>query len=148
VDILTEADCKRRVALTIANDNGVVAETTWPTAELAELTSAEELVLVLTRDGSESVRVPVWVVAIGDEVYLRSYKGVTSMWFRRVQADANQAIQLSSGQRLVRFENVERHDAINKSIDAEYNRKYARFDYVNAMSEPAAVDATLRMLPR
>jgi hypothetical protein len=123
-------------------------DTTWTAAQLAELTAAEELVLVAHRDGRETLRVPVWLVVVDGELFVRSYKGVTSMWFRRVQADADQAIVLASADLPVRFENVDRLDHVNHAIDAEFNRKYAAYSYVSAMSAPAAVDATLRIQPR
>jgi hypothetical protein len=123
-------------------------ETEWPHSQLRELSDTEELVLVVARTGYDTSRVPVWVVAVDGDVYVRSYKGVTSMWFRRVEADADQAIHLGSSDVPVHFENVDRLDHINHAIDAEFNRKYAKFDYVSAMSEPAAVEATLRVHPR
>jgi hypothetical protein len=120
----------------------------WPEAKLAELTDTQELVLVIGRARHETIRVPVWVVAVDGAVYVRSYKGVTSVWFRRVQADLDQAIRLGDSDVPVRFENVDRLDHVNRGIDAEYNRKYSRFDYVGSMSYPAAVEATLRVHPR
>jgi len=123
-------------------------DTGWTSAQLAELTAAEELVLVLHRDGRETLRVPVWLVVVDGTLFVRSYKGVTSLWFRRVQADADQAIVLKSGDLLVHFENVERLDHVNRAIDAEFNRKYGSDAYVSAMSTPAAVEATLRIQPR
>jgi len=125
-----------------------VSDASWPEPALAELTGREELVLVGSRPGRETIRVPVWVVTVDGEVYVRSYKGVTSMWFRRVQADADQAIHLSTGDVAARFENVDRLDPVNHAIDAEFDRKYVRYDYVSSMSAPAAVEATLRILPR
>src|ERR1700722_12793312 len=125
-----------------------MSETAWPENQLSELTDTEELVLVIGRVGYDTLRLPVWVVTVAGEVYVRSYKGVTSMWFRRVEADADQAIHLGAGDVPVHFENVDRLDHVNRAIDAEFNRKYARFDYVGSMSDPAAVEATLRILPR
>ncbi|HEX4444101.1 MAG TPA: DUF2255 family protein [Galbitalea sp.] len=122
--------------------------TEWTEDLLRELSDTEELVLVVSRTGYDTIRVPVWVVAVDGDVYLRSYKGVTSMWFRRVETDADQSIHVDSADVPVHFENVDRLDHVNRAIDAEFNRKYARFDYVSAMSEPAAVEATLRVLPR
>ena len=123
-------------------------QTEWPERQLRELSDTEELVLVISRSGHDTIRVPVWVVAVDGDVYVRSYKGVTSMWFRRVETDADQAIHLGSADVAVHFENVDRLDHVNRAIDAEFDRKYARFDYVSAMSEPAAVEATLRVHPR
>lgn len=120
----------------------------WTNSQILELTEGEELVLVLAREGRDTVRVPVWVATVDGDVYIRSYKGVTSMWFRRVQANFEQAIQLAEGDTPVHFENVDRLDRVNHAIDAEFNRKYADDDYVGTMSMPAAVEATLRVHPR
>lgn len=120
----------------------------WPEPQRATLANTEELVLVIAREGHDLLRVPVWVVGVDGDIYVRSYKGVTSMWFRRVQANFDQAIELGGADVPVRFENVDRLDHVNKAIDAEFDRKYARFDYVGSMSEPAAVEATVRLFPR
>jgi len=119
----------------------------WPTSELAEIERSEELVLVVARTGRETLRVPVWPVTVDGEVYVRSYKGVTSLWFRRVEADKHQAIALLGGDIPVEFENVDRSDHVNRAISSAYDRKYASYDYRSAMSEPAAIEATLRVLP-
>ncbi|MEJ1231121.1 MAG: DUF2255 family protein [Galbitalea sp.] len=120
----------------------------WPTARITEFDSTDELGLVIGRVGHDILRLPVWVVTVDGAVYVRSYRGVTSVWFRRVQADADQAVTLAGRDIPVRFENVDRLDHVNHAIDAAFAHKYARFDYVTAMSEPAAVEATLRILPR
>lgn len=128
-------------------DTGARA-TAWPSAQFDELRSADELELIISRGGHETLRLPVWVVTVDGAAYVRSFRGVTAMWFRRVQANADQQIRLGGRDIPVRFENVDRLDTINKAIDAEFNRKYARFDYVGSMSEPAAVEATVRIHPR
>jgi hypothetical protein len=132
----------------IRDEENARADALWPPNQFAELTSVDELVLVVSRTDRETLRVPVWVVTVEGDVYVRSYKGVTSMWFRRVQADAEQAIDLDTSDIPVRFENVDRLDHVNHAIDAEFNCKYAKDEYVSAMSVPAAVEATLRILPR
>jgi hypothetical protein len=121
--------------------------TDWQPNTFAEIDRNEELTLVVSREGRPTKRVPVWVVTVGDDVYVRSYKGVTSMWFRRVQADQHQALGLSTGDTDVVFENVERTDPVNEAISSAFAAKYAKYDYVSAMSEPAAVEATLRVVP-
>jgi hypothetical protein len=123
-------------------------DSAWTTVQFDELRALEELELVIAREGRETLRFPVWVVTAEGAAYLRSYKGAGSMWFRRVQADADQAIALSGSDIPVRFEHVDRHDPVNDAISAEFDRKYARFEYVGSMSEPAAVEATVRIVPR
>ncbi|MCU1597523.1 MAG: hypothetical protein JWQ47_1262 [Glaciihabitans sp.] len=124
-----------------------MTDTTWLPSTFAEIDRAEELILVIGRAGGDIKRVPVWVVTVDADVYVRSYTGVTSLWFRRVQADPLQALRLAGGELPVVFENVDRRDKINKSISAAFTSKYAKFDYVSAMTDPAAVEATLRVRP-
>jgi hypothetical protein len=121
--------------------------TNWQQAAFDEIDGNEELTLVVSREGKPTKRVPVWVVTVDGAVYVRSYKGVTSMWFRRVEADPHQALGLSTGDVGVTFENVDRTDHVNHAISAAFTAKYKKYDYVSAMSEPAAVEATLRILP-
>jgi hypothetical protein len=123
-----------------------MSDQTWSAAQLTGI-DHEELVLVVSRADSEALRVPVWPVIVDGHVYVRSYKGVTSTWFRRVQADQRQAIELTGRDIPVLFENVDRDDHVNRAISAAYDTKYASFDYRSAMSDPAAVEATLRILP-
>jgi hypothetical protein len=125
-----------------------MSDATWTPAQFDELTTAEELVLVIARAGHDTLRFPVWMVTVGAAAYVRSYLGVSSMWFRRVQAEADQAISFDGADLEVRFENVDRLDPVNRAIDAEFDRKYASFDYVDSTSEPAAVEATLRLVRR
>jgi hypothetical protein len=121
--------------------------TSWTPEQLAALTDAEELVLVLDRADKPVLRVPVWMVTVGENAYVRSYRGVTSGWYRAVMAERDQAIALD-GDIPVHFESVDPTDAVNGSIGAEYLRKYANDDYRLAMVTDLAVDATLRILPR
>jgi hypothetical protein len=120
----------------------------WTDAQLSTFADQDELVVVVHRAELDTKRVPIWLVVVDGAVYVRSYKGVGSMWFRRVQADFRQDIELGSDDVPVTFENVDRTNRVNAAISAEFARKYARFDYVSAMSEPAAVEATLRILSR
>jgi hypothetical protein len=124
-----------------------LSESPWSAPRLDELASAEELVLVLTRADRTPLRFPVWAVVVDGNLYVRSYLGVTTGWYRAVVAEQHQAIVLEGIDADVLFEFVPRTDAVNKGIDAAYLAKYSKFDYRDAMVEPAAVDATLRILP-
>jgi hypothetical protein len=119
----------------------------WSASQLANVTDAEELVLVISRAERAPLRFPVWPVVVDDDLYVRSYLGVTTGWYRGVVANPHQAIVLDDTDVDVLFEFVARTDAVNKDIDATFLRKYGSFEYRDAMVEPAAVDATLRILP-
>lgn len=121
--------------------------TEWTAARLAALGEAEELVLVISRAERADLRLPVWPVVVDGQLYVRSYKGVTSGWYRGVVAQQHQAIHVGGEDIPVVFEFVDRKDSVNRLIDSEYLTKYARFDYRDAMVEPAALDATLRIVP-
>jgi hypothetical protein len=119
----------------------------WTPAQLADLTDREELVLVIARADRPALRVPVWPVTVGNEVYVRSYKGVTSGWYRGVLAQREQAVALTDGDTAVFFESVDASDEVNAGINEAYLSKYSNYDYRDAMVTPLALDATLRILP-
>ena len=69
---------------------------TWTSNELTKIGSAEELKIAsLRRDGTLRKPVIIWVVRLGDDLYVRSVNGRTASWFRvtqvrhegRIQAD-------------------------------------------------------------
>lgn len=120
---------------------------TWTASQLGELTDGEELVLVLTREDKPTLRVPVWPVTVDGATYVRSYLGVTRVWYRRVIAQPHQAIALEGTDVHVDFEVVPVSDAVNGAIDEAFVEKYANDEYRDAMITPMAVEATLRILP-
>jgi hypothetical protein len=55
----------------------------WSQAELSEMAAAQELDLASVRpDGTLRRPVTMWVVRVGDDVYVRSVNGRGSSWFR------------------------------------------------------------------
>jgi hypothetical protein len=120
----------------------------WTTTQLADLTAQEEIVLVLERADRPVLRVPVWLVRIGDFAYVRSYQGVTTGWYRSAIAQRDQAIERSDGDIPVVFESIDPADDINAEISDAYVSKYSTHDYRDAMITPIATEATLRVVPR
>jgi hypothetical protein len=60
--------------------------TTWTREELRKVEAAEELELgSLRRDGTVGSPVTIWVVRVGDDLYVRSWKGRDGAWFRATQ---------------------------------------------------------------
>jgi hypothetical protein len=120
----------------------------WTAAQLADLTNREELVLVISRADRPALRVPVWPVTVDEQVFVRSYRGVTSGWYRGVLAQRQQGVALTEGDVPVTFESIETGDDINAGINEAFLLKYAADDYRDAMVTPLALDATLRIAPR
>jgi len=59
----------------------------WTSGELERIASADELeIAAVRRDGTLRKPVTVWVVRLGDDLYVRSVKGPTGGWFRGTQA--------------------------------------------------------------
>jgi hypothetical protein len=58
----------------------------WTSNELNKIGNAEELQIASLRaDGTLRKPVIIWVVRLGDALYVRSVNGRTSGWFRGVQ---------------------------------------------------------------
>lgn len=88
----------------------------------------------------------IWVVRVGDELYVRSYRGGGGSWFRHALQCHQGSIRAAGVERDVAFEQSDDadHDAINQA----YRSKYARYPaYVEPMVSPNATAATLRLIP-
>jgi len=122
----------------------------WTSEELNKIGAAEELEIApLRRDGTMRNPVTIWVVRQGDGLYVRSYKGRGSSWFRAAQLRHEGRIQSGGIERDVTF--IEESDpGINDEIDAAYRTKYRSYgaSYVNAMVAPEARVTTIKLVPR
>ncbi len=123
--------------------------TAWTSDELNEIGAAEELQIAsLRRDGTLRNQVTIWVVRLGDDLYVRSVNGRTGAWFRGTQTRREGHIRAGGVQKDVTF--VEADPAFNEQIDAVYRTKYHRYSagIVGSILTSAARSATLRLVPR
>jgi hypothetical protein len=130
-------------------DEGDNKMTTWTSEELARIGTAEELEIASIRgDGTLRKPVTIWVVHLGDELYIRSVNGRSSAWFRGTQVRHKGHIQAGGVKKDVTF--VEETDpGINDKIDAAYLTKYSRYpQYVAPMVTPEVRAATIKLVPR
>jgi hypothetical protein len=121
---------------------------TWTSDELNKIGTAEELQIASLRtDGTLRKPVIIWVVRVGDDLYVRSVNGRTSGWFRGVQTRHEGHIQAGGVEKEVTF--VEEPDLeINKQIAAAYHAKYRRSpSSVDHINSPAARAATIKLVP-
>ncbi len=123
--------------------------TVWTSDELNKIGSAEELQIAsLRKDGTlRSMRI-IWVVRVGDDLYVRSVNGRTSDWFRGVQTRHEGHIRAGGVEKDVIF--VEEPDAdINDQIDAAYASKYRRYaSIIPSINSPTARAAAIKLVPR
>ncbi len=123
---------------------------TWTSDELSNIGAAEELQIAsVRRDGTLRNPVTIWVVRLGDDLYVRSYRGRGGSWFRAAQARHEGRIWAGGVEKDVTF--VEETDpGINDQIDAAYRTKYRRYGarFVNPMVSAEARAATIKLVPR
>jgi hypothetical protein len=122
--------------------------TAWTSDELTKIGTAEELqVASLRADGTLRNRVIIWVVRLGDDLYVRSVNGRNSAWFRGVQVRHEGRIWAGGVEKDVTF--VEASPGVNDQINAAYHTKYRRYpSSVDHINSPTARAATIKLVPR
>ena len=123
--------------------------TTWTSEELNKIGTAEELKIAsFRRDGTLRKPVTIWVVRLGDDLYVRSVYGSTSDWFRGVQTRHEGRIWAGGVEKDVTF--VEDDSDIHDQIDAAYRTKYRLYaaNIINSIVSPEARSATIKLVPR
>src|SRR3954468_24378950 len=115
----------------------------WKREELDAVGAAEELeVAALGPDGSPRPYTTIWVVRVGDDLYVRSYRGRGGGWFSRALQSHQGRIRAGGVERYVTFS--EPDGTVRAAIDQTYRTKYARYGdtYVVPMVSPDAAAAT------
>lgn len=122
--------------------------TTWTPDELARIGASDELkVASRRRDGSLRPYVTIWVVRVGDDLYVRSAYGPDNPWFVRARASGVGRIRAGGVDREVSFEEPDAN--AHASIDAAYHAKYDRYGprIVATVVGPQVVPTTFRLVP-
>ena len=123
--------------------------TIWTNEELDRIGGADELAITsLRRDGTLRKPVIIWVVRVGDDLYVRSGYGRTAAWFRGVQVHHQGRGDAGGIQKDVVFEDAD--PAAADEIDAAYRTKYRRhgMQYVDSVTDTEARSTTIRIVPR
>jgi hypothetical protein len=124
--------------------------TEWTNNELNKIGKADELdIISLRRDGTLRKPVTIWVVRVGDDLYVRAYKGRSGPWFQWTQ-ERHEGHILSGGvDKDVTFLDISDPE-VNDQVDAAYRSKYGHYDaeYVDPMVAPEAKAATIKIVPR
>ncbi len=121
----------------------------WTSDELKTIGEAEELEIAsLGQDGKLGKHLIVWVVRVGEGLYIRAYRGTKSVWYRATQVRRTGQIWSAGIEKDVTFEAGE--PDLNAQIDAQYRSKYRRHDaqYVDPMLTEAAHATTIKLVPR
>jgi hypothetical protein len=121
----------------------------WTEHQLNAIGEAEELQLASLRpDGSLRPYVTMWVVRVGDDLYVRSAHGPNNPWYRQARASGRGRARAGCVERDVSF--AEAAADANTAIDAAYHAKYDRHgpQIVGTVVGPHAAAVTVRLAPR
>jgi hypothetical protein len=124
--------------------------TRWTSDELKKIETAEELKIASRRhDGTLRKPVIIWVVRLGDDLYVRSVYGRGSAWFRGVEKHHEGEIHAGGVVKDVTFVEESNPD-INDQIDGVYRTKYRRYaaSIINSVISSDARSATIKLVPR
>ena len=89
--------------------------------------------------------VPIWVVRVGDELYVRSYRGPTGSWYRRARRTGHGRIRVAGTEHTVVFTGAD--PSTRTGVDDAYQAKYGHYgsSYVIPMTSDPAAETTLRL---
>jgi len=124
--------------------------TIWARSDLEKIGAAIHLQLAtFKKDGALRQPVTLWVVRVGDDLYMRSYRGRDGAWFRQIQRRPEGRISADGVTSDVTFADASSDEALNTEIDAAYHSKYHRYSatYVAPMIAPLARATTLKLVP-
>ncbi len=123
----------------------------WPPGELERIGSAEELHITARRaDGTLGREVPIWVVCVSEQVYVRTWHRRDNGWFGRVVDSRRARIRVPGLEADVAVFDVGGDMAeLRAGVDAAYRAKYGRYGEttVDRMVTADAAASTLRLTP-
>jgi len=121
----------------------------WSEDELRRIDGADELEIAAVRRNGELRRsTPIWVVRIGDEVYVRAAYGTGSGWHGVARATGRAHIRAGGVERDVAVENIDQSmlDAVDAGYRSKYGRRYASI--VDSLLQPEHRVNTVRLVPQ
>ncbi len=122
---------------------------TWTSDELSKIGSSEEIQLSsLKSDGTLRKPVTIWIVRLGDDLYVRAVNGREGAWFRSTQVRHEGHIQAGKWGKDVSF--VDADQGLNNKIDDAYRSKYRRYaaNIVNSILTAKARASTTNLVPK
>ena len=126
--------------------------TTWTSDELDRIGAAEELrIAALRSDGTLRKPKIIWVVRVGNELYVRSAFGLDAAWYRGTQVRHEGRIWAGGVEKDVTFVDVaERDHDLHDALDAAYRAKYGHYPerVVSPVVSAVSRTVTLKLVPR
>ncbi len=113
-----------------------------------QLAQTEEMQIETRRPGAESPahRTTIWVVVVGDEVYVRSVRGNAGRWYQEIKANPMAIVHFNGQHLRVKAVPVTDDSMIARVSDA-YRKKYGKSSYMPPMVRDEVLPTTLRLEP-
>jgi hypothetical protein len=120
----------------------------WTDDELRSIDRADELAIAAVRRNGQLRRAtPIWVVRVGDDVYVRAAYGSGSGWYGVARGSGQAHIRAGGIERDVAVEDVP--ESLLDEVDAAYRSKYGRYaSIVDSLVKPEHRVNTVRLVPR
>jgi hypothetical protein len=100
--------------------------TAWTSDELTRIGTADELEIASAQpDGTLRNPRTIWVVRVGDDLYVRSMYGRAGGWFPATQVRHEGHIRVGGVDKDVSFADAD--PTLNDAIDVAYRDKYRRY---------------------
>jgi hypothetical protein len=128
----------------------VNAPVPWTPEQLRRIDAARELEISTTRtDGTLRPWLPIWVVCVGEQVYVRTWYRRTTGWFGHAIATRQARVRVPGLEADVIVADVgERDSDLRSAVDEAYAAKYAPHGggSVGQMTSDSAASTTLRLV--
>ena len=117
----------------------------FPKATVALLDRANEVDIETRSPKGTAHSVPIWVVVDGDDVFIRTYRGPTSRWYRELMAGPG-ALVLNGKRIPVRAVAAADSASVKRASDG-YRKKYRKGSSLDSMLVPSVLPTTVRLEP-
>ncbi len=108
--------------------------------------TADREVRVVVRAEQGEVRTPIWIVTVGPNAFVRSYRAGRGRWYQQVHV--LEAFPLELGDEIVSVRPDPVHDAhMLEAVSNAYLTKYDGEPELAAMVSPTVIATTLRLVP-
>jgi hypothetical protein len=114
---------------------------------LAHVADSEEIIIGFTRPEGTEGSTPIWVVRVGDDIYVRSVKGERGGWFRRLGANPDGSTRDGDHLHPIRAERVTDAATLD-AVTQAYTQKYRGSPHVAPLLADETRNATFHLVAR
>lgn len=120
----------------------------FSTDDLKKIDEADDFYISPFREDGKTYGTPTWIwtVVVHGNLYVRSYNGVYSRWYKSAIKQGAGRIQAAGMIKEVIFEPVQ--GDINNAIDEAYKKKYRGSPYLSPMISNRARAVTVKIMPK